>query len=74
MRVHYDKDEDTLLMSLSKKKVDDSYETENSIVSVDKKGEPVTIELFKASKFLKNLGKVIPKNLQKHVWSSHQIA
>lgn len=70
MKVHYDKDEDILLVSLSNKKADDSYETENSIVSVDKKGEPVTLEVFKASKFLKNLGKVIPKNIQKQLWPS----
>lgn len=70
MKVHYDRDEDILLVSLSNKKADDSYETENSIVSVDKKGEPVTLEVFKASKFLKNLGKAIPKNIQKQLWPS----
>lgn len=70
MKVHYDREEDILLISLSEKKVDDSYETENSIVSVSKDGEPVTLEIFKASKFLKNLGRVIPKNIQRQFWSS----
>ena len=70
MKVHYDKNEDILLISLSNKKVDDSYETENSIVSVDKSGEPVNIEIFRANKFLKNIGKAVPKNLQKNLWST----
>ena len=68
MKVHYDKD--ILMLILSNKKVDDSYETEEgNIVSVSKNKEPVIIDIFNASKFLKNLGKVLPKNLQKQLWA-----
>ncbi|MBI3103361.1 hypothetical protein HYZ05_00305 [Candidatus Daviesbacteria bacterium] len=34
------------MIQLSNKKIDDSYETENSVVSVDKDGEPVLLEIF----------------------------
>lgn len=64
MKVHYDKDEDILMLVLSNKKIDDSYETEEgNIVSVAENREPVMIDIFKASKFLKNLSKVVPKKL-----------
>lgn len=69
MKVHYDEDEDILMLVLSNKKVDDSYETENSVVSVAEDGEPVMIDIFHASKFLKDLAKVVPKSTQKVVWS-----
>ena len=69
MKVHYDSDEDILMIVLSSKKIDDSYETkEGNIVSVAEDREPVMIDIFKASKFLKDLGKVIPKNIQKELW------
>ena len=68
MKVHYDKNEDILLIQLSNKKVDDSYETENGIVEVAQDKEPILLTIFKASKFLKDLGKVIPKNIQREVW------
>lgn len=55
MELHYDKDADILMIVLSHKKIDDSYETDYGIVSITEKGEPVMIDVFKASKFLKNL-------------------
>lgn len=71
MKVHYDSDEDILMIVLSDKKIDDSYETkEGNIVSVAKDKEPVMIDVFKASKFLKDLGKVIPKKVQRQLWPS----
>ncbi|KKS14122.1 hypothetical protein A2617_00525 [Candidatus Daviesbacteria bacterium RIFOXYD1_FULL_41_10] len=71
MKVHYDKDEDILMIVLSNKKIDDSYETkEGNIVSVAQDREPVMIDIFRASKFLKDLGKAIPRKVQKELWSS----
>lgn len=69
MKVHYDKDEDILMIVLSDKKIDDSYDTNSGIVEVAEDGEPVILTLFKASKFLKDLGKVVPKNIQNKLWS-----
>lgn len=44
--------------------------TDNGIVEIAKDGEPVILTIFKASKLLKNLGKVIPKKLQREFWFS----
>ncbi len=69
MKAHYDKNEDILMLTLSNKKIDDSYETDSGIVEIAKDGEPVILTIFKASSLLKNLGKVIPKNIQRKFWS-----
>lgn len=67
-KISYSEDVDILMIQLSNKKIDDSYETNFGIVEVAKDGEPVILEIFNASKFLKDLGKVVPKNIQKQVW------
>ncbi|MBI2086480.1 DUF2283 domain-containing protein [Candidatus Daviesbacteria bacterium] len=69
-RINYSEDVDILTIQLGDKKVDDSYETDNMIVSVAKDGEPVLLEIFNGSRFLKDLGKVIPQKLQREVWKS----
>lgn len=69
MKVQYNKEDDILMIELVRKKVDDAYETENMIVHVAEDREPVLLEIFKASKFLKDLGKAVPKNIQKELWS-----
>ncbi len=74
MKVHYDKDEDILMLVLSNKKIDDSYETADGVVSVTEDGEPVMIDIFKASKFLKDLGKAVPKTIQRQVWKESSVA
>ena len=68
-RISYSKDVDILMIQLSNKKIDDSYETDYGVVSVSEAGEPVLIEIFKASNFLKDLGKAVPKNLQRELWA-----
>ena len=73
MKVHYDKDEDILMLVLSNKKIDDSFETkEGNIISVTEDKEPVMIDIFNASKFLKDLANAIPRNIQKRIWSFEQ--
>lgn len=64
-RISYSPDVDILMIQLSDKKIDDSYETENSVVSVDKDGEPVLLEIFNGKQYLKELGKTLPKDIQK---------
>lgn len=77
-RISYSEDVDILMIQLSDKKIDDSYETENSVVSVDKDGEPVLLEIFNGKQYLKELGKTLPKDLQRElarqpIAVSHQI-
>lgn len=69
-RINYSEDVDILTIQLSDKKVDDSYETDDMIVSVAEDGDPVLLEIFNGSRFLKDLGKAIPKKLQKQLWFS----
>lgn len=66
-RISYSPDVDILMIQLSDKKIDDSYETENSVVSVDKNGEPVLLEIFNGKQYLKELGKTLPKNIRREL-------
>lgn len=68
-KISYSEDVDILMIQLSDNKIDDSYDTDNMIVQVDKNGEPVLLEIFHGSQFLKDLKKSIPKNIQKKIWS-----
>ncbi|MBI3290251.1 DUF2283 domain-containing protein [Candidatus Microgenomates bacterium] len=73
MKVHYDKDEDILMIVLAQKsgkKVDDTYEMEHGYVSVDAQGEPVMVEIFEASKFFKEEGKVLPKEVKRKFFAT----
>lgn len=66
-RISYSEDVDVLMIQLSNKKIDDSYETENSVVSVDENGEPVLLEIFNGKKYLKELGKTLPKDIKQEI-------
>lgn len=70
MKVHYDKDEDILMLILSQKKIDDSYETENSIVSISEEGEPVMLEIFGAMKFFAAESKALPKEIKQKFFAT----
>lgn len=72
MKVRYDKDEDILTIVLAKKgqKIDDTYETENSLISVTEKGEPVLVDIFDASKFFAEESKVLPKEIKQKFFAS----
>ena len=72
MRVRYDKDEDILMIVLAKRgqKIDDTYETENSLVSVTEKGEPIMVEIFNASKFFAEESKVLPKEIKQKFFAT----
>ena len=63
-RISYSEDVDILMIQLSNKKVDDSYDTDDMIVQIDKEGEPVVIEIFNGSRYIKELGKSLPKKIK----------
>lgn len=66
--ISYSDDVDILMIQLSHKKIDDSYELENgTIVSVDKDGEPVLLEIFKGKQYLKQLGKSLPIKIAQEI-------
>lgn len=70
MRVHYDKDEDILMIELDRKKIDDTVETEHGLVSVTEKREPVLIEIFEASKFFAAESRVLPREVKQKFFAS----
>lgn len=57
-KISYDEEVDILMIQLSNKKIDDSYETDFGVVEIAEDKEPVLIEIFSASKFFKNLSKM----------------
>lgn len=69
MKVHYDKDEDILMIELVRRKIDDTYETEHSLVSVDERGEPVLVEIFQARKFFEKESRVLPREVKQKFFS-----
>ena len=67
-RISYSEDVDILMIQLSDKKIDDAYDTDDMIVQVDKNGEPVLLEIFNGKKYLKELGKNLPRKIRKEIW------
>lgn len=66
-KITYSEDVDILMIVLSNKKIDDSYDTDQMIVQVDKEGLPVILEIFHGREFLKDLNKALPKNIREDV-------
>ncbi len=66
-RITYSEDVDILMIQLNNKKVDDSYDTDQMIVQVDKDGLPVILEIFHGKDFLRNLNKALPKRVMEDV-------
>lgn len=64
MKLKYFKDDDILVLSFSKKPVDDSYEAENAILEVDKNNEPVSLEILHASNFFNIASKELPAEIK----------
>lgn len=66
-RIIYSEDVDILMIVLSNKKIDDSYDTDQMIVQVDEKGEPVILEIFHGREFLKDLNKALSKRIREDI-------
>ena len=64
MKVKYYKDDDILVVRFSENPVDDSFEVDNAILEVDKKNEPVALEILRASKYFNLTSKNLPKEVK----------
>lgn len=73
-KISYSEDVDILMIQLSDKKVDDSYDTDDMIVQVDKDGEPVVIEIFNGSRYIKELGESLPKSIKSNFLNQPNVA
>ena len=69
MKLKYNKQDDILVIEYSKDKIDDVYESNNMLVSVNSDKEPVLIEIFKASDFLSEASKSLPRDIKKSVFT-----
>lgn len=65
MKLKYNQEDDTLLIELSDKKIDDTYEADNMLVHVSDDKEPVLIEIIKASQFFSQESRVLPPKIKK---------
>ena len=63
MKVHYDKDEDILMIELNGKQIDYAEQTRDLIVHFSPKREAVLLEILDASHFFAEQGKVLPKEI-----------
>ena len=70
MKVHYDENEDILMIELSRGKIDDTYEVDHGLVSVSEKGKPLLIEIFKASEFFESESKVLPREIKQKFFAN----
>lgn len=61
MKLRYDKDDDALMIWLSKKKVDYAEQEKNIIVHFSKDNKPVLLEILHASQFLAETSKALPQ-------------
>ena len=64
MKLKYNKEDDVLIVEYSKDRIDDAFESNNMLVHVNSAQEPVLIEIFKASEFLRATSKVLPKDVK----------
>ena len=70
MKVKYYKEDDILVISFSRKAVNDSFEVGSAILEVDKNNNPVSLEILKASDFLKKQIKVIPESKKREIFAA----
>lgn len=69
MKFRYDKEDDILMIWLSKNSVDYAEQEKDVIIHFSKKNKPVLMEILEASKFLKETSQVFPKEIRQQVSS-----
>ncbi len=70
MKVKYYKEDDILVVKLSNKPINYAEESNWVIVHFDENKEPVRIEILDASRFLKEQGKALPKEVKEKFFTS----
>ena len=69
MNVKYYKDDDLLVLKLSKKPFKVAEKVGSFIVHYDIEKQPVLVEILNASKWLKATSKALPKSMIKSIFS-----
>ncbi len=71
MKLKYYKKDDILVMKFSDSPVDDSYEVDSAILEVNKKGEPVSLEILHASGFFNIASKELPDEIKQKFFQTN---
>lgn len=64
MKFRYDKQDDVLMIWLSKERVDYAEQAKDLIIHFSKENKPVLVEILDASKFLKKTSRVFPQHIR----------
>lgn len=72
MSPKYYKDDDLLVLKLSKEPFVAAEKMGSFIVHYDKKRIPVMVEILNASKFLKETSRALPKSMRKSILSANR--
>lgn len=70
MKFKYSKEDDVLMIELSKKPIDYAEQSGDLIVHFSPKREAVLIEILDASEFLKKSAQVLPIKVKEDIFSS----
>ncbi|MBI4067016.1 DUF2283 domain-containing protein, partial [Candidatus Gottesmanbacteria bacterium] len=65
----YFKDDNLLVIELSKKPFEYAEMMDDFVVHYTKKNEPVLIEVLDATRFLKETNKVLPRDVRRQIFS-----
>jgi len=74
MKLKYYRKDDILVIRFSEKSVDDSFDSDNLILEIDKNKAPVSLEILHASDFLKKQTRVLPEDVKRDIFQSSQTA
>lgn len=74
MKFKYNKEDDVLMIELSKEPIDYAEQSGDLIVHFSPKREAVLLEILDATSWLKNMGRSIPEKIKRELWSERSIS
>ena len=74
MKFKYNKEDDVLMIELSKAPIDYAEQSGDLIVHFSPKREAVLLEILDATNWLKNMGKSIPAKIKQELWPQSSVS
>lgn len=68
-KLRYDREDDILMIWLSKESVDYAEQEKNIIIHFSKENKPVLLEVLDASDFLKETAKRLPPDIRQQIFA-----
>lgn len=69
MKMRYDKEDDVMMIWLSKAKVDYAEQSKNVIMHFSKDNKPVLMEVLSATEFYRKSSNEFPKEMKKQIFA-----